>query len=109
MCLLCVNCSAVGCQRFATDGAAEVNAIKRKANGIAAKYSKLIEPRELQRMYDELKSIGVTTGMITGDPSAGAKTCEWYINGQEVTTSRFVYSVYKPQSGNKYEYNIYFS
>ena len=37
-------------------------------------------------------------------------SCEWYINGEEVENSRFIYSVYEGNPNiTKNDYNIYFS
>ena len=64
---------------------------------------------------EELEKIGVSVGCITNRrdfPELGSwyGTCEWYINGEEVENSRFVYGVYE---GNpeitRNDYNIYFS
>jgi len=77
----------------------------RQANKITQNYSKgYIEPKELQHMYSELESIGISVGLI----SNSNKTCEWYIDGVEVENSKFVYQVHKG-TGTKNEYNIYFS
>lgn len=78
-----------------------------QANQIAAKYSKWIEPKELQQMYKELEAIGVTTGLVHNDN----KSCEWYLNGEEVENSLFVYITFSDSnvSEHKKEYTIYFS
>lgn len=79
----------------------------QQANQIAAKYSKWIEPKELQNMYQELESIGITTGLIYNDN----KSCEWYLNGEEVENSLYVYMTFSDSnvSEHKKEYTIYFS
>ena len=61
---------------------------------------------------ERLEEIGVTVGLITNRkdfPELGSwqGTCEWYINGEEVENSLFVYSVY--EGGERNEYTIYFS
>lgn len=78
-----------------------------EANKIVAKYNRWCRPIELQTMYEELNAIGVSVGLIHGD----SRGCEWYINGEEVDNSRYVYSVYKDynHSESKNEYTIYFS
>lgn len=84
--------------------------IINNANKIASSYCKgFIEPKILQQMYNELEEIGITTGLICGDPSESPKSCEWYIDGAEVENSLFMYSIYKSNVSNKIEYNIYFS
>lgn len=84
--------------------------VRKKGNAIIAKYTRnRIEPKELQNMYKELESIGISVGVITGDASKGMKKTEVYYKGEEVDNSMFVYSVYKPQEGSKYEYTIYLS
>ena len=35
--------------------------------------------------------------------------CEWYINGEEVENSVYVYSIYKNEYNSKIEFTIYFS
>ena len=72
----------------------------RAANEIAARFSGWHEPHEIAAMYDELEKIGVSTGCITNRqdfPNLGCWQghCEWYINGEEVENSVFVYSVYE--------------
>lgn len=85
------------------------------ANEIAIKFGGWHEPKEIAAMYDELEKIGVSVGCITNRrdfPELGSwyGSCEWYINGEEVENSRFVYGVYE---GNpeitRNDYNIYFS
>lgn len=72
----------------------------KAANEIAARFSGWHEPQEIAAMYDELEKIGVSTGCITNRqdfPNLGCWQghCEWYINGEEVENSVFVYSVYE--------------
>ena len=78
-----------------------------EANKIASKYCRWCRPIELQTMYAELAEIGITTGIICN----GNRHCEWYLNGEEIDNSLFVYSVYKDynHSESKNEYTIYFS
>jgi hypothetical protein len=78
-----------------------------QANMITAKYSRWLEPKDLQHMYDELEALGITVGLL----SNGSETCEWYYNGEEVIDSLFVFQVYSDYSVSetKNEYNIYFS
>lgn len=70
---------------------------------------------EIAAMYDELEKIGVSTGCITNRqdfPNLGCwqDHCEWYINGEEVENSVFVYSVYEGNPNiTRNDYNIYFS
>ena len=72
-------------------------------------------PHEIAAMYDELEKIGVSTGCITNRqdfPNLGCWQghCEWYINGEEVENSVFVYSVYEGNPNiTRNDYNIYFS
>lgn len=81
-----------------------------KANRIVSNYCKgFIEPGKIQDMYDELKEIGITTGLLYGDPSEKPISCEWYINNEEVENSLFVYSTYKSSRTNRVEFTIYFS
>lgn len=66
--------------------------IRSIGNGIIAEYMRgFIDYNKLQNMYAALESVGITTGIITGD----CKTCEWYYNGVKMPDSMFVYSVYK--------------
>lgn len=77
-----------------------------QANKIANKYATGFVPMStIQQMYKELEAIGITTGMIPMD----RKTCEWYINGEEVENSLYFYSVYKSERTNNVEFTIYFS
>ena len=78
----------------------------RQANKIACRYCKgYIKAEEIQTMYDELSYIGITTGMICNSNTS----CEWYINGEEVENSVYVYSIYKNEYNSKIEFTIYFS
>lgn len=78
----------------------------KQANKITAKYcTNRIYMSEIQKMYDELAEIGITTGLL----SNGNRTCEWYYNNVEVENSLYVYSVYKPENSNNVEFTIYFS
>lgn len=87
----------------------------KKANEIVARFSGWHEPHEIAAMYGELEKIGVTTGVITNRrdfPNLGCwqGSCEWYINGEEVENSRFIYSVYEGNPNiTRNDYNIYFS
>lgn len=69
----------------------------------------------LKNMYEALEAVGITTGVITNRrdfPNLGCwqGSCEWYINGEEVENSRFIYSVYEGNPNiTKNDYNIYFS
>ena len=87
----------------------------KAANEIAARFSGWHEPHEIAAMYDELEKIGVSTGCITNRqdfPNLGCWQghCEWYINGEEVENSVFVYSVYEGNPNiTRNDYNIYFS
>jgi len=84
--------------------------ITHQANAITSKYCRgFIYPQELSNMYAELNLIGITTGIITGDPTQKARTCEWYYNGVEVENSLYVLSMYKPENSNRIEVTIYFS
>ncbi len=78
-----------------------------EANKITSKYSKWIEPKELQNMYKELDEIGVSVGTIYGSNNS----CEWYYEGDEVDNSLFISTIYKDynRSDMKNEYTIYFS
>ena len=82
----------------------EIEQIRDAANEIAIQYGGWQEPKHLQQMYDELESIGVTTGLI----SNGNDRCEWYYEGEEVETSYFIYQKHNGE-GRKNDYNIYFS
>lgn len=86
-----------------------------KVNEIAARFGGWHEPKEIPALYSELEKIGVSVGLIANRrdfPNLGCwyGSCEWYINGEEVENSRFIYSVYE---GNpeitRNDYNIYFS
>lgn len=87
----------------------------KAANEIATRFSGWHEPHEIAAMYDELEKIGVSTGCITNRqdfPNLGCWQghCEWYINGEEVENSVFVYSVYEGNPNiTRNDYNIYFS
>ena len=70
-----------------------------EANRIAARFGGWREPEEIRAMYEALEAVGITTGVITNRrdfPNLGCwqGSCEWYINGEEVENSRFIYSVY---------------
>lgn len=86
-----------------------------EANRIAARFGGWREPEEIRAMYEALEAVGITTGVITNRrdfPNLGCwqGSCEWYINGEEVENSRFIYSVYEGNSNiTKNDYNIYFS
>ena len=86
-----------------------------EANRIAARFGGWREPEEIRAMYDALEAVGITTGAITNRrdfPNLGCwqGSCEWYINGEEVENSRFIYSVYEGNPNiTKNDYNIYFS
>lgn len=86
-----------------------MNATKKQikaANAIAAEYCKCLRyTGEIQEMYERLNNIGVSTGALQGMN----KSCEWYIDGERVDNSLYVYSVYKPENSNKVEFTIYFS
>lgn len=71
-----------------------------EANRIAARFGGWREPEEIRAMYEALEAVGITTGVITNRrdfPNLGCwqGSCEWYINGEEVENSRFIYSVYE--------------
>ena len=83
----------------------------KEANAITKEYV-YCSPEDIRHMYERLEEIGVTVGLITNRkdfPELGSwqGTCEWYINGEEVENSLFVYSVY--EGGERNEYTIYFS
>lgn len=86
-----------------------------EANRIAARFGGWREPEEIRAMYEALEAVGITTGVITNRrdfPNLGCwqGSCEWYINGEEVENSRFIYSVYEGNPNiTKNDYNIYFS
>lgn len=86
-----------------------------EANRIAARFGGWREPEEIRAMYEALEAVGITTGCITNRrdfPNLGCwqGSCEWYINGEEVKNSRFIYSVYEGNPNiTKNDYNIYFS
>lgn len=86
-----------------------------EANLIAARFGGWREPEEIRAMYEALEAVGITTGVITNRrdfPNLGCwqGSCEWYINGEEVENSRFIYSVYEGNPNiTKNDYNIYFS
>ena len=86
-----------------------------KANAIAAKFGGWHEPAEIAALYGELEKVGVSVGCITNRrdfPDLGCwyGSCEWYINGEEVENSRFVYAVYEGNPNiTRNDYNIYFS
>lgn len=87
---------------------------KRTANRIAAEYSRWCNPKEIGNMYRELEEIGITVGLITNRrdyPELGSweGSCEWYMNGEEVENSRFIFGVYEGNATDRNEYNIYFS
>lgn len=79
--------------------------IIKKVNKIANKYNGFQNPKNIVNMYDELAEVGVTVGTIYNDN----KHCEWYIDGEEVENSWFVYMVYKPIDSINNDYTIYFS
>lgn len=79
---------------------------KKILNKIASKYCKgYIEMTEIQKFYNEIDSLGVTTGML----SFGQRSCEYYVDGKEVENSQFVFSIYRPEHSSKVEFTIYFS
>ena len=86
-----------------------------EANRIAARFGGWREPEEIRAMYEALEAVGITTGVITNRrdfPNLGCwqGSWEWYINGEEVENSRFIYSVYEGNPNiTKNDYNIYFS
>lgn len=86
-----------------------------EANRIAARFGGWREPEEIRAMYEALEAVGITTGVITNRrdfPNLGCwqGSCEWYINGEEVENSRFIYSVYEGNPNiTKNDYNIYFN
>lgn len=86
-----------------------------EVNRIAARFGGWREPEEIRAMYEALEAVGITTGVITNRrdfPNLGCwqGSCEWYINGEEVENSRFIYSVYEGNPNiTKNDYNIYFS
>lgn len=86
-----------------------------EANRIAARFGGWREPEGIRAMYEALEAVGITTGVITNRrdfPNLGCwqGSCEWYINGEEVENSRFIYSVYEGNPNiTKNDYNIYFS
>jgi hypothetical protein len=86
-----------------------------EANRIASRFGGWREPEEIRAMYEALEAVGITTGVITNRrdfPNLGCwqGSCEWYINGEEVENSRFIYSVYEGNPNiTKNDYNIYFS
>lgn len=72
-----------------------------EANRIAARFGGWREPEEIRAMYEALEAVGITSWQ---------GSCEWYINGEEVENSRFIYSVYEGNPNiTKNDYNIYFS
>ena len=78
----------------------------KQGNEVIYRYTKnYITYSSLHVMYDELKSIGVSVGLIYGDN----KTCEWYYNGIEVDNSLFYYSIYKNEDGSRFELTSYLS
>lgn len=87
--------------------------IVQMANSITRKYSSRIRPNVLQRMYEELEEIGITTGMLTNRRETGHQswyaTCEWYLNGEIIDNSWYSYSVYEGGDTEKNEYNIRFT
>ena len=87
--------------------------IRNQANKIVAPYCRSIYPIELQKMYAELEAIGVTTGMVTNRVEIGHGAwrgdCEWYLNGEIIENSHYVYSVYECYHSEKNEYNIRFT
>lgn len=87
--------------------------IVQMANSITRKYSSRIRPNILQRMYEELEEIGITTGMLTNRRETGYQswyaTCEWYLNGEIIDNSWYSYSVYEGGDTEKNEYNIRFT
>lgn len=85
-----------------------------RLNKIALKYCGYKDPKAFTKFYDEIEKEGVEIDLITGigdkSPSGGESwSVGWSLNGQKVENSKFVYQVYKPETGNKYEFNIYFS
>jgi len=81
-------------------------AIISKANKIVYHYTTTLIPiSSIQKMYQELEAIGITTGIL----SFGQTTCEWYYLGEEVENSLFCYKLYKPEHTTKVEFTIYFS
>lgn len=85
-----------------------------KLNKVASKYSRMLEPKEFTKFYDEIAEYGIEIDLITGvgdKSSMGGEswTVNYYKDDRLVTNSRFVYQVYKPTSGTKYDFNIYFS
>jgi len=78
--------------------------IINEANKITSKYNGFQKASDISKMYDELAKINISTGMLFN----GNRSCEWYINGEEVENSLFIYTVYKPFQGNN-DYTIYFS
>ena len=86
----------------------------QRANEIASEYSRWCRPGEIIEMYNRLRAIGITIGMITNRedyPSLKSwrGSCEWYLDGEEVENSLFVYGVYEGGETPRNEYTIYFS
>lgn len=73
-------------------------------NEIIAKYNGWRTPKEIANMYDILSLMGVEIGtLFYGDTS-----CEWYLNGERVDNSRFIYRVTEGVAEQN-EYLMYFS
>lgn len=73
-------------------------------NKVVSKYNGWRTPKEIANMYDELSLMGVETGVLYyGDTS-----CEWYLNGERVDNSRFIYRVTEG-TDEQNEYLMYFS
>lgn len=81
----------------------EFKKIKNAGNEIIRKNTKgCITYENIQKMYHELNSIGITTGLLSFDN----KTCEWYYNGIEMENTLYYYSIYKFDTG-RLDANIY--
>lgn len=82
---------------------------RSKLNALCQKYSKIMEPRELVGLYNDLDEFGVT--IPAWNHWAKGRPHEFLINNEPVENSWFILSEYKFNSDcfNRIDYNCYFS
>lgn len=81
-------------------------------NKIAFKYNGYREPSDLQKLWNELETIGVVVGTITRrdeTPGGWRGNATWTYYGEEIDNSLFVIYVYEDTGMPYNDYTISFS